>query len=187
MKKQASPSFDTLSEALNDTTRKLHAAEVHGLLSGLICGKPHEISTAWETLITSPEDQPKVHQVLTALYHSTRSQLVDFLFEFDLVLPEDSVQLSARAESLALWVQGFLTGLKLADVPLTGREASDLTEALNDLIEIAQMNYEQVLETEEDEQAFAELVEYVRMVVVFVYQEQVGEGKSSVPPAGLPH
>ena len=33
------------------------------------------------------------------------------------------------------------------------------------------MNYDQVIESEEDEAAFAELVEYVRMAVVFIYQE----------------
>ena len=93
-----------------------------------------------------------------------------FQFDLQLLLPADEQPLPERAEALTLWVQGFLTGLKMTNVPLTEREPSDVTEAINDMIEIAKMNHEQVVASEEDEVAFVELVEYVRVSVILIYQ-----------------
>lgn len=42
---------------------------------------------------------------------------------------------------------------------------------MNDVIEIAKMNYEAVVASEEDEAAYVELVEYVRMAVILIYQD----------------
>ncbi len=182
MKKHSSPTFAQLNQTLDKTALKLHASQVHGLVSGLLCGKPTERSRGWEALITGEDDKQTAHEVLQSVYDSTATALTDYLFQFQLVIPEDNTPLSERAEALTVWCQGFLTGLKLADIPLTGREQSELTEALNDLIEIAKMNYDQVIESEEDEVAFAELVEYVRMAVVFIYQEHHEAAAPQVAP-----
>ncbi len=175
MKKHSSPTFAQLNQTLDKTTLKLHASQVHGLISGLLCGKPTERSRGWEALITGEDDQATAHEVLQSVYDSTALSLADDLFQFKLVLPEDDTPLGERAEALTVWCQGFLTGLKLVDITIVGREPSELTEAINDLIEIAKMNYDQVIESEEDENAFAELVEYVRMAVVFIFQEHHDE------------
>ena len=39
------------------------------------------------------------------------------------------------------------------------------------MVEIAKMNYEEVVESEEDETAYVELVEYVRMAAILIYEE----------------
>jgi uncharacterized protein YgfB (UPF0149 family) len=140
------------------------------LISGLLCGNPTS-TAAWEELVTGGKETEKTHEVLQSLYDATAQQLKDFLFEFELILPSDTDALPARAEALTLWCQGVLTGFKLAGVPIVERDASELTEAINDLIEIAKMNYEEVIATEEDEAAYVELVEYVRMAVIFIYQD----------------
>jgi yecA family protein len=182
MKKHSLPTFAQLNQTLDKTALKLHASQVHGLISGLLCGKPTERSQGWEALITGEDDKKTAHEVLQSVYDSTAVSLSDYLFQFQLVLPDDNTTLGERAEALTVWCQGFLTGLKLAEVPLVGREPSELTEAINDLIEIAKMNYDQVIESEEDESAFAELVEYVRMAVVFIYQEHHEAAAPSVAP-----
>ena len=56
-------------------------------------------------------------------------------------------------------------------MPILGRDDSELTEAIDDLIEIAKMNYEQVESSDEDEEAYVELSEYVRMAVIHIYTE----------------
>jgi yecA family protein len=169
--------FASLSETLSQTALKMHASQVHGLISGLLCGQSKVEPDAWEALVTGEGDHSKAHGELQGLHEAVHKQLVDFLFEFDLLLPDDDTRLVDRAEALTVWCQGFLTGLKLANVPLTGRDPSELTEGIDDLVEIAKMNYEQVVESEEDEHAFAELVEYVRMVAVFIYQSLAGDNK----------
>lgn len=170
MKQIDLPSFTELGQALSKTTLKLHPSQVHGLITGLLCGNPTN-SASWEELVTGGTDTKITHEALQALYEASRQSLADFLFDFELLLPSDTDELTLRAESLTLWCQGFLTGLKIAQVPIVGREASDVTEAITDMIEIAKMNFEEVVASEEDEAAYTELVEFVRMAVILIYQD----------------
>ncbi len=55
------------------------------------------------------------------------------------------------------------------------------------MIEIAKMNYEQVVDSEEDENAYVELVEYVRVAVILIYQEQHGQVQLSTSCGTLLH
>jgi uncharacterized protein YgfB (UPF0149 family) len=170
MKQQSMPTYRELNQALSKTTLKFHPSQVHGLICGILCGNPKS-SAAWEELVTGGEDSAKTHTILQGLFDASGKQLDEFLFEFQLVLPPDADDLPARAEALTLWCQGFLTGLKLAQVQIIDREPGEMTEAINDLIEIAKMNYEEVVASEEDEAAYIELVEYVRMAVILIYQD----------------
>ena len=169
------PTYLELDQALAKTALKLHSSQVHGIVAGLLCGKPIE-GDGWHQIITGGEENKITHGVLENLYKASHKQLADFLFEFQLLLPEaEADDLVARAEGLTLWCQGFLTGLKLAEVPIVGRDPSEVTEAINDLVEIAKMKYEEVVASEEDEEAYVELIEYVRMAVILIYQELHGE------------
>ncbi|MBX3708359.1 MAG: UPF0149 family protein [Gammaproteobacteria bacterium] len=170
MKQKSLPNYRALHQALSKTTLKLHPSQVHGLVSGILCSNPKS-NAAWEELVTGGEDSAKTHKVLQDLFDASMKQLDEFLFEFQLVLPPDSEVLPSRAEALTLWCQGYLTGLKLAQVQLVDREPGEMTEAINDLIEIAKMNYEDVVASEEDEAAYIELVEYVRMAAILIYQD----------------
>lgn len=170
MKELSLPTYRELTQALHDTALKLHASQVHGLICGILCGNAKS-SSAWEELVTGGEETPKTHELLQTLYDMTSKQLEEFLFEVQLMLPPDSDGLPERAEALTLWCQGFLTGLKLVQVQIIEREPSEMTEAINDIIEIAKMNYEDVVSSEEDEAAYVELVEYVRMAVILIYQD----------------
>lgn len=171
MKEIALPEYAEISAALNNTALKLHASQVHGLICGILSGNPNT-APGWEQLVTGDDDgEPATHELLQSIYSASAKQLDEFLFELQMVLPDDAEPLQARAEALTLWCQGFLTGLKAAQVPIVGRKPSEMTEAIDDIIEIAKMNYEQVVATEEDESAYVELVEYVRMAVILIYQD----------------
>lgn len=170
MKQLSLPTYTELNQALSKTTLKLHPSQVHGLVSGILCGNPYS-TAAWEELVTGGKEPAKTHEVLQALYDTSAKQLDEFLLEFQLVLPPDSEVLPERAEALTLWCQGFLTGLKLAQVQIVDRHPGEITEAINDIIEIAKMNYEEVVESEEDEVAYVELIEYVRMAIILIYQD----------------
>ena len=169
MKPSSTPTFIELSQLLDNTALKLHPSQVHGLICGVYCGNSKS-TAAWETLIKGDEASG-AHEVLQSLYEKSVKQLEDFLFEFQLILPADSSELPSRAEALTLWCQGFLTGLKLGNVQIVGREPGEMTEAINDLIEIAKMNYEEVVASEEDEAAYIELVEFIRVAVILIYQD----------------
>lgn len=170
MKELSMPSYRELTQALNKTALKLHSSQVHGLICGILCGNPKS-NAAWEELVTGGKETPKTHELLQSLYDASAHQLEEFLFDFHLILPPDSQELPNRAEALTLWCQGFLSGLKLVQVQIVEREPGEVTEAINDIIEIAKMNYEEVVASEEDEAAYMELVEYIRMAVILIYQD----------------
>lgn len=171
MKPHSFPTYRELDQALSKTTLKLHPSQAHGLICGILCGHPNSSASAWEELITGGKEPAKTHEMLQNLYDLSKKQLDEFLFEFQLMLPAGSEDLPARAEALTLWCQGYLTGLKLVQIQIIDREPGEMTEAINDLIEIAKMNYEDVVASEEDEAAYVELVEYVRMAVILVFQD----------------
>lgn len=169
MKEISLPEYSELSQALSETTLKLNPAQAHGLMCGVLCGG-QKSDIAWDKWVSNQGSAPDT-AILQSLYQVTAQQLEDFSFDFQIMLPPDGSDLAWRAEALTLFCQGFLTGLKMADVPLTDRQPSDVTEAINDLIEVAQMDYEEAISNEEDEIAYVELVEYVRLSVVLIYQE----------------
>lgn len=178
MKQAALPSFSELSKALTGTSLNWHASQVHGLVSGIICG--NQAPKTWEELSIGGEDE-KVQSLLQSLYAVSSKELKDFLFEFQLLLPEDEASLSERADALTLWCQGFLTGLKMAGVDLQAKNLGEASEAIQDLVEIANLNSDDIADNEEDEKAYTELLEYVRVAVILIYQtiHQIDENESS--------
>jgi uncharacterized protein len=170
MKEVSLPNYSELEWALDKTTLKLHPSQVHGLISGILSGNT-DGNVAWEELVTGGKDPAKTQEVLQHLYDATSKQLEDFLFEFQVIMPEDEDDLKDRAEALTLWCQGFLTGLKFVNITIVDRKPSEMTEAINDIIEIAKMNYEDVVSSEEDEAAYVELVEFVRLAAILIYQD----------------
>lgn len=174
MTEHALPAYRDLKSALEKTSLKLNPSQAHGLLCGILCGDMQQ-NTDWETWLTGAKSTPKTKKTLAILYIATEKQLKEFTFEFQLVLPTDREELSARAEALTLWAQGFLTGLKLMHIPIINREKDEVTEAIDDIIEIAKMNFENVKSTEDDEQAYMELVEYIRVAVILIYHAMHNE------------
>ena len=87
-----------------------------------------------------------------------------------------------RTRSLAQWCTGFLAGLGLG-APLQAL-SEESSEALQDLQQIAQAGFsiqgddadQEGLE-EENEQAFFEIVEYVRVVTLILREELRGPGQ----------
>lgn len=169
MKPSSLPTFSNVQQALMKTSLKMHASEAHGLICGLLCGVP-EKNADWLSLIAGNTIPTKAADNLQQLYAVSAKQFAEFTFELRLLLPKDSVALTERAESLTVWCQGFLTGLKLSAVAVLEVDSAEVAEVMKDLTEIAQMDYEDVASGEEDEAAYAELVEYVRMAAILIYQ-----------------
>lgn len=158
-----------IDQTFNQTAHKLHPSEVHGTICGMLSGRAHDW-TVEKVFLTGPNNT-EARLAIQQLLEVSFKQLNEFLFEFQLLLPPEDCPLPTRAEGLTLWCQGFLTGLNHAHVPLHGTGANEADGAISDLIEIAKMDYEAVVASEEDEIAYVDLVEYVRMAVMLIYQE----------------
>lgn len=169
--------FDQLQSILSRAAAPVGAAESHGTLCGAICSGTEQ-DGGWRTHVlsesTSDVTTRECYAVLDELRESTRRQLAGFDMDFVPLLPADTQLLAQRVEALGLWCQGFLFGLSLG----RPREVLDnlpgeAGEVIQDLAEIARAGLESGESGggEADEQAYSELVEYLRVAVQILYEE----------------
>lgn len=175
------PNYAEITEALKKTPANYNASQVHGLMCGLICANSGKPDRQWESLLFGTTKDKQAVDVLLQLYETSYHQMSEFSFEFALLLPEDTLDINQRAEALGLWCQGFLTGLEQSKIPLENRPASEITEAIDDLIEISQVNYGDIATSDEDETAYFELVEYVRLAALMIFHELKSPSSPSNP------
>ena len=161
-------------------------AECHGVLCGMICAETGKTADEFIAQLQSLQllDQPgmALHEVMVEAFESTLQQLEDSDMQFSLWLPDDDQPLDQRTDALAQWCTGLLAGLGLAgSLPEISEEAR---EALDDLQQIARAAYATfddddalpVGGEEDDERAFTEIVEYVRVVTLMLREELRGPG-----------
>lgn len=117
---------------------------------------------------------------LQPIVADTRLQLADDTGQLLLIVPNDAAPLTERLAALAEWVQGFLVGLSWAGVTDLKLEDKDASEALQDLVEISQLDAASD-NSEAQEEAYTQVYEYVRTVVQLLYLHWHGnvDSKSS--------
>lgn len=151
-------------------------AEVHGLLSGIICANFRALSadTLLEVGFFSFAEEglsDKQVKLLSTLYEVTKEKITNMEFDFQLFLPPDDVSLLERAKALGEWCQGFMSGFGLAGGQLNEKEHFDAVDALKKISEAAQVDYQHLTISEADEAAFMEVVEYIRMAVLVIFSD----------------
>ncbi|MDF0534019.1 UPF0149 family protein [Shewanella yunxiaonensis] len=167
--------IDSLQAALDSAEIGQHPVEVHGALVGVICGGAVQSEDWHQPLLELMNDGQPLPQELTGLIQElaqdTVNRLQDAEFGFTLLLPEEEEALATRLEALSLWTQSFLTGIAIAQ-PALNQASEDVREVIKDLAEITQVDLN-VSEDDECEQAFQELLEFVRMSAILCYSEFV--------------
>jgi yecA family protein len=173
----------TAKSAYEQTSRRLAKAgvdstlaEAHGLLCGLLCATKQDVRQRWLEEIFDPEDAntPAVEacrQPLVDLYIKTLAALRDPELDFALLLPGDEQPLKQRTEELVDWCQGFLYGIGLSGTDLNHHLSEEGSEALRDITEITRLDTETAEENEDNEHAFFELTEFVRLAALIIREE----------------
>ena len=160
-----------LNQQLKQANIALTRAELHGFLSGLICGGVTDQS--WQPLLYQFTNDNHAYpssllQSVSALYQQIQQQLSDVeTFAFELGVPEQQDPFS-RADALAEWTNHFLLGLGLAQ-PTLDRERGDIAEAISDLQDIAQLGYDEQDDQDELTGALEEIIEYVRTLAALLH------------------
>lgn len=170
------PGYDAIDQLLQQHQVALTAAEMHGLVSGILCGGNHDDS--WKTLTFELTNDgmafpQTLAQPLQQLYQVTRDALEEDGFLFQLFLPDDTlehVSVFDRADALAGWVNHFLLGLGVIQ-PRLGKMQGELKEAIDDLRNIAQLGYDEDEDKDELEQSLEEVIEYVRAAAMMCHNE----------------
>lgn len=171
------PNYDDLQRLLEDLESLNTASETHGVLCGLLLARGVEQDAWMQHLIGAAENVPgedlqaEIETLLQQLYRATVTQLDDPEFGFYLLLPADQAVLQERADALAKWCEGFIYALGLGGVGEDALNDEDLKEFLANMSEISHARAEQEDEDNDEEQAYVELVEYVRMGVLLASTE----------------
>jgi uncharacterized protein YgfB (UPF0149 family) len=175
--------FDEVVRVLEELESSVPAAEAHGCLVGALCTTPHYPMERWLEEIIPDEDRrvdDDSQQALRLLYADTLNALRGEDMDFEVLLPGDEVPLAARAGGLSQWCQGFLYGFgSSGQIHGAARKQEDLpanvNEILSDLTHIgrASVEIEGDPENESEEEAYAEVVEYVRVGVQLIHDELI--------------
>ncbi len=158
-------------------------AESHGIACGLLVRQPDASPDAYLGLLSMLEmveaPGPALRDSLVELLEASRGQLQDEQMQLALWLPDDDETLEDRTECLAQWCNGFLASVGAGEDPRLNTLSGEANEALADIQEIALAEIGETDEgpngdLEEEEGAFAEIVEYVRVAVLILREDLRG-------------
>lgn len=173
---------DELERLLARLTAGVDAAEVHGALSGYLCAGGRGGADAWgealaiDALQEAQAEGGAAAEALRDLYLATAAAVADEDDGFAPLLPDDDAALSPRANALVAWCRGFLGGVGLANPRARGALSDEAEEALSDLGRIAASELT-VEEGDADEDAYAEVLEFVRVAALMLRDECAAAAK----------
>lgn len=158
--------FYNLSQDLSRIGSDLNASELHGMLTGIFIGNTHA-AYSWQDIFSKNAQEVledgELKQKICKLNDKLESSFKELDFEFELLLPGDEEDLAYRTNCLSLWSSGFLSGLGLVGFTVHG--TTDLVkELLEDIANIANA-FAEGEDLEEEETAFINLIEYLKVGV----------------------
>lgn len=182
---QSFPDIPQLEELLFDVDAALGAIESHGALCGMLCAQGATEAAQWMLHVLGEHEQTsktlqQAGKQLLQIHQLSVEQMNDSDAEFELMLPDDDEPLEARVEALGVWCQGFVYGLSIGGIKENTELPEDSKELIKDILEISRAGYVvdeeaemAVMEEddEEDEVAYMEVSEYVRMGILLIYEE----------------
>jgi len=183
------PDYQAISHALDKLDTEVMPSEVHGTLCGLLCANTGADAKIWQQALWP--NQPggdllaaEANEIFETCHHIARQQLNDPTCEFQMLLPDDDDSLDQRVHALGDWCQGYLIGLSLGGIKDFAPLPEDAREIAKDMLEIARAGTSYDLEgNEEDEHAYAELVEYLRVGVLLINEELQPTQAPPIPSA----
>lgn len=153
------PSWDDVDARLRALAAPVTASESHGVLCGLLSMGEPEARAAWLEHVVGGGTAP---EPLDSLHDETLRQLDDAVFEFELLLPGDDTDLAERTAAVAEWCGGFAFGVG-ASRRAQETLPEDTAEFLADVTEIARASGDDAVGAEDEEGAYTEVIEYLRV------------------------
>lgn len=151
------------------------ASFVQGMLVGQYASTPDLTEAVWiKTLIDEGgigSIKESFLMVLHAIHQQTIGALESTELDFELFIPEgEQVHADEKIYFLADWCEGFLYGIGLGKIEKPSKEVAEI---LSDFAEISMVEVPEITpETKQQiEEDLLELVEFVRMGAVLVFDE----------------
>ena len=158
-------SYQEMGDELSSLGCDMNASEMHALMSAWLCLHDPGDESWWHQLFPDM----KVTYLMRQVFMTIADQLSSDEFVYELLLPEDDVELSERGVALADWCSAFLSGVGLSKSKKIF--SAELQEGLEDLVEITKLDYASLESAEENEASLMEINEFVKTVVMMTYWE----------------
>ena len=164
--------YSELSELLRQSVAATCAADCHGFLCGQICISEYSERDIWEEYLDLQSDDEMIVneccEEIDILISETRRLLMSPDLDFQLLLPDEDTPLPDRVSALGEWCHGFLNGFALGQNTgaILGQDESK--ELIENFTGICNLGVDEVTD-ETDEQALFELVEYVRLGTLYIF------------------
>ena len=187
--------FSDFEDVLAAAGSMADAAEAHGSLCGALCSMaPYKVQDWINEILPdgtslSDESAAMIERVFTATSTSFGEQGM----EFEPLLPDDEQPLNGRANALALWCTGFLYGLGTGQISDLEGLNGEVGEIVRDFTEISRATGDDAGKVaaksddadadEANEQAYAELVEFIRVAAQVVFEELLPLRRQVYPTA----
>ena len=183
--------YEEFERVLRDARALPDPAEAHGTLAGALCSSRDYGLIEWLHEIL-PEDSPDEAALQSSVLQNVYDSLVRTLAgndaDFEPLLPDDSAPLAERADALSQWCQGFLYGIGSGSAADPSKVSVEAGEIIRDFTEITHVGVDAGDDTEENEAAFAEVVEFVRVGVQLLFVEFASaRGQEPAPGAASIH
>ena len=173
--------YQRLAHGLSASALSPSPAEVHGILCGLICAGHPQAEATWLAEVGPEAAQGDLlaqgaarecRADLGTLAKRTRADIEGPGLGFSPLLPPDEEPLRERALAVYDWCRGFLYALGLAGIGES--DLSDQTrEVFRDFADITRLDLDDLDEGEDNEDALTEVVEFVWVAAMLVYEERV--------------
>ncbi|MCF6776840.1 UPF0149 family protein [Thiotrichales bacterium 19X7-9] len=183
------PEFDEVAKALKHLKAMTEVAESHGLLCALFSGGADVRISAWvDSMLTTFVEEGDIMAenalvVLAGVFEATKNQYQSGFYDLELLLPDDSTSFHQRIDALAMWCQGFLSGLGLMGFAFEASHSQEIKEAITDLSKMSALQYDEEEEgDEESEKAYNELVEYAKVAALLLHAELSALNQAKAKP-----
>jgi uncharacterized protein YgfB (UPF0149 family) len=164
--------YDEIRQALSAARSTSEPAEAHGALAGALCASSgHRLEDWIGEILPGGGADVSANALLRELYEQTGRALNDGGMTFRMLLPDDEQPLDRRATALGEWCHGFLYGLGGRGIGDPRRLSDDAGEVVQDIMEITRLAIDADDPDESNERAYAELVEFVRVGVQFLFED----------------
>lgn len=162
------PTLPEIEQACRDASLGTSAPELHGSLCGWLAGGG-DSGGHWlaKVMVDDALPAPASGGVLDRMREATAAQFEDRDFGLALVAPGEEATLAERSGALFDWCRGFVGafGLAAGHDPKLSEEGE---EALSDIARLARASAQDDGD-EEDEQALAEIEEFVRVAALLLH------------------
>lgn len=163
------PEYDGFADAISFLSLPVSASSLHGMMCGYLCAGADSQGESYLHALSNNKKDKHSRQAMLAMFEVfsiSQQQITHFDFNFQMMLPDENESLIARAQAFSEWCEGFTQALTLSGVSIDQFHEEEAQDALQHMIEFAELDCDSLDVDEEDERSLMEVSEYARMVVI---------------------